>query len=109
MVPLVIRAANVLHVDEFEVFRLAYRFWNRHCTDSGSVHTAFRKYVRNRIVPHWVTHFSRRVVQSYRGKNFDPAVFGVYPTYEKLPLSWSLTLQLPRYVKLKKNCDVLVA
>jgi hypothetical protein len=56
-----------------------------------------------------VTHFSRRVVQAYQGKNFDPAVFGVYPAYEKLPLSWSLALQTPRYVKLNKNCNVLVA
>jgi len=109
MVPIVIRAANVLHVDEFEVFRLAHRFWNRHCAESSSIRSAFNKYVQNRIVPPWVVHFSRRVMQAYQGDNFDPAMFGVYPAYEKIPLCWSVALQTPRYVKLKQNCDVFVA
>jgi len=109
MVPLVIKASNILNVDEFEIFRLAHRYWNHHCADPSAISRAFAKYVQNRTVPPWVTHFSRRVVQAYHAKNFDPAIFGVYPAYERLPWSWSVALQTPRYVKLNRNCDVLAA
>jgi hypothetical protein len=109
MLPLVLRAANLLQVDELEIFRLAYRFWNRHCDETSYIGKAFKQYLHEKAAPPWVTHFARRVVQAYNRGNFDPATFGVYPTYEKLPLTWALALQTPRYVQLNKDCNVFVA
>jgi len=109
MFPLVLRAANLLQVDELEVFRLAHRFWNRHCDEPSYLGKAFTKYLQEKTAPPWVTHFARRVIQAYKHGNFDPASFGVFPSYEKLPLTWSLALQTPRYVKLKKTCEVFAA
>jgi len=109
MFSVVIRAANVLQVDELEVFRLAHRFWNRQCDEPSYIGRAFSKYLQEKVAPPWVNHFARRVLQSYQSKNFDPAAFGVYPCYERLPLIWSLALQTPRYVPLKRACDVFVA
>lgn len=109
MLPLVLRAANLLQVDEHEVFRLAYRFWNRRCDEPSFIGKAFKKYLQEKTAPPWVVHFARRVIQAYNHNNFDPAAFGVYPSYEKLPLTLSIALQIPRYVKLKQSCDVLAA
>jgi hypothetical protein len=109
MVPLVIRASNLLQVDELEVFRLAHRFWNRHCNEPSYICKSFKRYLQEKVVPPWVNHFARRVIQAYIHGNFDPATFGVYPEYDKLPLTWSLALQTPRYVQLNKDCNVFVA
>lgn len=109
MVPLVLRAANLLQVDELEVFRLAHRYWNHRCDEPSYIGKAFHKYLHDKISPPWVTHFARRVVQAYNRGNFDPVSFGVYPEFDKLPWTWSLALQTPRYVRLRKNCHVLVA
>lgn len=109
MMLVVIRAANILHVDEYEIFRLAHRFWHRNCDEPRAIRTVFKKYLESKSAPPWVVHFSRKVMQAYQRGNFDPAAFGVYPPYEKLPLSWSLALQTPRYVPLKQECDVFVA
>ena len=109
MAPLVIRAANLLQVDELEVFRLAYRFWHRRSDDADCINAAFDKYLRQKTAPPWVVHFARTVVQTYERGNFDPAMFGIYPEYERIPLTWSLAFQTPRYVSLNTAGDVLVA
>lgn len=109
MVPLVLRASNLLHVNELEVFRLAHRFWNRRCDESSYIGKAFQIYLNENISPPWVTHFARRVVQAHKHGNFDPVSFGVYPEYERLPLTWSMALQTPRYVEIKRDCNVFVA
>lgn len=106
---LVIRAANLLNVDELEVFRLAHRFWYHRTDDTNSINTAFDNYLRKKTAPPWVVHFSRTVIRSHDHGNFDPVMFGIYPEYEKLPLSWSLAFQTPRYVSFDKAGDVLVA
>lgn len=109
MAPLVIRAANLLNVDELEVFRLAFQFWHRRADDANCINAAFNKYLCKKIAPPWVVHFARTVVQTYNRGNFDPAMFGIYPEYERIPLTWSLAFQTPRYVSLNTAGDVLVA
>ena len=106
---LVIRAANLLSVDELEIFKLAHRFWYRRPDEPYAINVEFNKYLRQKTAPHWVVHFARTVVQAYKRGNFDPAMFGIYPEYEKIPFCWSLAFQTPRYVSLNKAGDVLVA
>lgn len=105
MVEMVLRAANILSVDELEVFRLANRFWQRR----SDIKAAFNKYLDKKIVPHWVLHFARNVVQSYERGTFEPAVFGIYPCYETIPLSWALALQTPRAVVLNEGANLFIA
>jgi hypothetical protein len=106
---LVIRAANLLNVDELEVFKLAHRFWYHRAADLNSISTAFDNYLRKKTAPPWVVHFSRTVIRTHDRGHFDPVMFGIYPEYEKLPWSWSLAFQTPRYVPLNKRDVVFVA
>jgi len=109
MVLLVLRAANLLRVDEFEVFQLAHRFWHHHSGESSVIKKAFYKYLDKKIVPPWVMHFARTVVQAYEHGNFEPAVFGIHPAYEQIPLSWSLAFKTPLSVSLNDAGNLLVA
>ena len=106
---LVIRAANLLNVDELEVFRLAHNFWYHRADEANSVNAAFNKYLRKKIAPPWVVHFARTVVQAYDRGSFDPVMFGIYPKYEQIPLCYALAFQTPRFVPLNKTAEVFIA
>jgi hypothetical protein len=109
MVLLVIRAANLLGVDEFEIFKLAHQFWHHRAGENSDIKRLFHKYLDKKIVPPWVMHFARSVVQAYEQGNFEPAVFGVSPSFEAIPLSWSLAFHTPRSLPLNEAGDLLVA
>lgn len=109
MVLLVIRAANLLCVDELELFTLAHRFWHHHTAEPRHIKTAFNQYLDKKIAPPWVTHFARSVVHAYNSGNFEPAAFGIYPSYEEIPLSWSLAFQTPLSLPLNESSGLLIA
>lgn len=106
MIESVLRAANILHVDELEVFRLADRFWNR---QSDDLEVAFDKFLTQKVVPHWVLHFARTVIKAYEKGNFEPAQFGVYPSHEAIQFSWALIFNTPSYFPLSTDGNLLVA
>jgi len=109
MILLVIRAANLLRVDELELFKLAHRFWQDHTVEARHIYVAFNEYLETKTAPPWVVHFARSVVQAYNGGNFEPVMFGIHPSYEEIPLSWSLAFQTPRSVPLNEINDLLIA
>jgi len=106
MVELVLRAANLLSIDEFEVFRLADRYWYRRTDDIKAV---FKKYLDKKTVPPWVLHFARSVVTAYNRGNFEPALFGVYPSYETIQFTWAIAFKTPCSFPLNNPGDLLVA
>jgi hypothetical protein len=106
---LVVRAANLLAVSEHRLFELAYRHWHHHAAESRLIDRTFGHYLRHSVTPPWAVHFSRLVLRAYRAGNFDPALFGVYPAYEGIPLIWALTLRSPLSVPLAREEGVLVA
>ena len=111
MIMLVIRAANLLRVDELELFKLAHQFWHHHTDEPRHIHIkmAFSEYLEKKTAPPWVVHFARSVVQAYDGGNFEPVAFGVYPSYEAIPLTWSLAFQTPLSLPLNELSDLLIA
>ena len=106
---LVIRAANILQVDELEIFRLAHRFNHLRTDEDATVHLVFKQYLENKIAPPWVTQYARLVVQTYNRGGFDPAMFGILPTYDRMPWCWSLLTQTPRYVRLNQGGGIFLA
>jgi hypothetical protein len=106
VVELVLRSANLLNVNEFEVFCLANRHWHHQFHD---VDDAFRKYLNKKFVPPWVLHFARTVVKAYERGNFEPALFGVYPAFETISITWALAFKAPCQLTLSENSDMLVA
>lgn len=106
MVELVLRSANLLNVNEFEVFCLANRHWHHQPQD---VNDAFREYLNNRFVPPWVLHFARSVVKAYERGGFEPVLFGVYPTFETISITWALAFRAPCQLVLNGESGLLVA
>lgn len=106
MVELVIRSANLLKVNEFEVFCLANRHWHH---PSHDVDAEFRKYLNKKFVPPWVLHFARNVVNAYERGNFEPALFGVYPAFETISITWALAFRAPCQLALNEDSVFLVA
>jgi hypothetical protein len=109
MLLIIIRAANILRVDELELFRLAYRFWYHYTGETRDIKTAFDEYLDKQLAPPWVVHFARSVVEAYDHGSFEPAMFGIYPSCEVIPLSWSLVFQIPLSVPFNETDDLLVA
>lgn len=109
MILLVIRASNVLRVDELELFKLAYQFWHNRSAESNHIGELFAEYLNNKTAPPWVVHFARCVLQAYRSGNLEPAKFGVYPAHEDIPLGWSLAFNTPLALPLNDPADVLIA
>ena len=105
----VIRAANLLRVSEYRLFELAYHHWHQCMAEPQIINLAFRHYLNNAIVPLWTVHFARSVVRAYRAGDFDPAIFGVYPPYEGIPLMWALAFRSPLSVPLGSKRDILIA
>lgn len=109
MVLVVIRAANLLRIDEFKLFELAHRFWHHRTGEYLFIKKAFNNYLDNKTAPPWVVHFARSVVQAYDRGDLEPAMFGIYPSYETIPLTWSLAFRIPLSLPLNEGGDLFVA
>lgn len=73
----VAEAAEVLAIGEFELFRLAHRWWHDAPCDEARLSRAFGEYLVHENVPPWVRHYCRRVLILSATNQLDPADFGV--------------------------------
>lgn len=58
----VIRAANLLQVGEFQLLQLAYREWFGHDLPEALVARLFTSYMLHNEVPHWARHYARDIL-----------------------------------------------
>ncbi len=63
------RAAALLRLNEFDVFRLAHNNWFGHDADEKALDRVFVAYLFQSSVPHWVRHFCREALEG----RIDPA------------------------------------
>lgn len=75
----VVKAASVLHISEYEVFRIAYRHWFGQPAPDDELRAIFDTYVDARTVPLWVRAYVRRVRKHWQAGKLDPREFGVEP------------------------------
>lgn len=75
----VVNAASVLHVSEFEVFRLAYNNWFGRSAADKEIESFFNHYVDKAVVPMWVRDFTRRIQQLSDEGHLDVRAFGIEP------------------------------
>lgn len=109
MYSLVLRAANVLNVCEHRFFELAYHHWHHRVPDADLIARTCRDFRCRAVLPAWARYFARSVVRAYRAGNFEPAMFGVYPAYQSIPLPWALPLRSPSTIPFDSERGVLVA
>lgn len=73
----VAEAAEVLAIGEFELFRLAHRWWYDTPCDETLLNRAFGEYLAHETVPAWVRHYCRRVLVLTAVGQLNPKDFGV--------------------------------
>jgi len=73
----VAEAAETLAIGEYELFRLAHRWWFDAAGDDALIEEAFGEYLTHEKVPPWVRHYCRRVLILAAVNQLDPRDFGV--------------------------------
>ena len=74
---MVLEAAAILDITEWEVFHLAYRRWHGRRADDAMMEPIFVAYMFRKVVPVWVRHFSRLVERLYTRGELDASKLGV--------------------------------
>lgn len=69
----VIRAANLLQVGEFQLLQLAYREWFGHDLPEALVARLFATYMLHNDVPHWARHYARDILDRHACGEVDDA------------------------------------
>lgn len=73
----VLRAASLLSVGEFRVFEIAYEQWYGEPGDAKRIERSFAAYMFNDVIPVWVRHFCKKVVQLDSENALDPGDYGI--------------------------------
>lgn len=73
----VLRTSSVLSVGEFRVFEIAYETWYGEKGDEKTIEGYFIPYMFGDIVPMWVRHFCKHVLQLDEEDKLDPVDFGI--------------------------------
>ena len=73
----VLRTASLLSVGEFRVFEIAYHQWFDKTGDEKTIERFFIPYMFKDVVPVWVEHFCKRVLELDREDALDPTAFGI--------------------------------
>jgi len=73
----VLRASALLSVGEFRVFEIAYEDWYGEAGEETLIEKHFTGYMFNDIVPPWVRHFCKKILQLDDDGALDPAEFGI--------------------------------
>ncbi len=84
---LVMDAAAILHLREFDLFRTAWRNWFGRTPDDKALERVFVDYLFHQRIPFWVRHFANRVISDAEAGEVDRCALGVaqYPIQEPLP------------------------
>lgn len=75
----VLDTSAILQISEFEVFRLSYDRWFGIHADDGLIEPFFCDYMFRMVVPSWVNHFTRKVLDLYKKDQLDLTSFGILP------------------------------
>ena len=75
----VLNTSALLEITEFEVFRIAYRDWFGRRAADNIIEPFYTDYMFNEVVPAWVRHFTRLVLQLAREGRLEPQRFGIMP------------------------------
>jgi hypothetical protein len=85
----VLDAAALLHVTEFHLFHIAYRFWHGRETDDPSIERYFVPYMFRSVVPFWVRQLCRQILQADARGTLDPAQYGIARPCPPAPVPYS--------------------
>ena len=74
------QAASLLDTTEFHLFDIAYVRWYGRPSDPQMLESYFTNYMFQSIVPHWVRHLCREILERARLGRLRSADYGVLPS-----------------------------
>ena len=60
---LIIEAANLIQIGEFQLIQLAYKAWYEEELPEAKINTIFNEYMVSGIVPIWVTSYAQDIIK----------------------------------------------
>jgi hypothetical protein len=60
---LIIQAANLIQIGEFQLIQLAYKAWYRNDLPEEKINTIFNEYMVTGIIPIWVTYYAKDIIK----------------------------------------------
>ena len=60
---LIIQAANLIHIGEFQLIQLAYNSWYKEEMPEDKVNIIFNEYMVTGIIPIWVTYYAKDIIK----------------------------------------------
>ena len=60
---LVIQAANLIEIGEFQLIQLAYKNWYAADLPESKINHIFNEYMINGIIPIWVTYYAKDIIK----------------------------------------------
>ena len=60
---LVIQAANLVQIGEFQLIQLAYKAWYKEDLPENKINNIFNEYMVTEIIPIWVTYYARDIIK----------------------------------------------
>ena len=68
---LIIQAANLIQIGEFQLIQLAYKAWYRNDLPEEKINTIFNEYMVTGIIPIWVTYYANTIIKLDKAKVLD--------------------------------------
>jgi hypothetical protein len=95
----VMTASRMLQISEFRFFKLAYCQWYGHEITDNRLEYIFSDYMFGDIVPHWVRHFTRKVLDLFDQGKLNPEDFNIRcpeatPELKSAGIGYSIILTL---------------
>ncbi len=63
-----LKAANILDISEYEVLRRAYVNWHGSEAPSRLLQITFSLYLQSQELPHWAKHYALQIIQSFEAE-----------------------------------------
>ena len=60
---LIIQAANLIQIGEFQLIQLAYKEWYKEDLPEDKINNIFNEYMVTGIIPMWVTYYAKDIVK----------------------------------------------
>jgi len=68
---LIIQAANLIQIGEFQLIQLAYKSWYQNDLPEEKINTIFNEYMVTGIIPIWVTYYADTIIKLDKAKVLD--------------------------------------
>ena len=67
----IVNAANILQIGEFQLLQLAYGDWHGEDLPEGQMDQLFKSYMIDGVAPFWARHYARKIIAEEQAGDLD--------------------------------------